>query len=118
MFSRLRILQNMRQIRAASTLNAISKETSTLTLFVNQLPWTVSARELQQYFARFGPISKSEVVFDEKTGISRGYGYVTFSMSHSYVKALQAEDHMLDGRLLEVEQSKNFKKSKNYDEDK
>lgn len=118
MFSGLRILQNMRQIRAASTLNAISKETSTLTLFVNQLPWTVSARELQQYFAKFGPISRSEVIFDEKTGVSRGYGYVTFSMSHSYVKALQLENHMLEGRLLEVEQAKNFRKSKNYDEDK
>lgn len=117
MNSGLRLLKNLRQIRSASTLYPNEKETNTLTLFVSNLPWTVSKRELQQYFAQFGPVSKAEVIFNDKTGLSRGYGYVSYLFAKSYVKALQTKYHTLEGKSLEISQAKNFKKSKNYDAD-
>lgn len=102
--SRLNMLRRMNnQIRLFSTT---VREMNTLTLFVNNLPWTVSRKELQQYFSQFGPLANTEVAFDNRTGISRGFGYVTFIFSKSLVKALQTKDHMLEGKLLQVGQAK------------
>lgn len=107
-------LNQIRQIRMFST--AAEKDTvDSLTLFVSNLPWTISKRELQNYFTQFGPISSADVVFNDKSGLSRGYGYVSYQFTQSYVKALQAKNHMLDGNSLEVSQAKYGKKQKNYD---
>lgn len=103
MNSGLSMLRRISQIRLFST--AADKDLSSLTLFVNNLPWTVSKVELQQYFTQFGPLTGADVAFDQR-GLSRGFGHVTFKFTHSYVKALQAENHMLEGKLLEVAQSK------------
>lgn len=108
----LKTLRRFNQIRMFSTTE---KDVNSLTLFVGNLPWTVSKRELQNYFTQFGPISSADVVFNEKTGLSRGYGYVSYSFTKSYVKALQVKNHILEGKLLEVDQAKFSKKQKNYD---
>lgn len=114
MNSGLRILHKLRLVRTASTLSGVDKDSNTLTLFVSNLPWTVSKRELQQYFAQFGPVSRAEVIFNEKTGLSRGFGYVSYSFANSYVKALQTKYHVFEGKLLEISQAKNEKKSTSY----
>lgn len=107
-------LNQIRQIRMFST--AAEKDISdSLTLYVSNLPWTISKRELQNYFTQFGPISSADVVFNNKTGLSRGYGYVSFQFTQSYVKAIQVKTHLLDGNSLEVSQAKFGKKQKNYD---
>lgn len=103
MYSGLNMLRRISQIRLFST--AADKDVNSLTLFVSNLPWTVSKGELQQYFSQFGPLSGADVAFDQR-GLSRGFGHVTFKYSKSYVKALQTEHHMLEGKSLEVTQSK------------
>lgn len=50
-------------------------------LFVSNLPWTVSHRELRNYFAEFGRVITANVIFDKKTGISKRYGFVTVPKS-------------------------------------
>ncbi|XP_055305905.1 heterogeneous nuclear ribonucleoprotein A/B-like [Sitodiplosis mosellana] len=106
------MLRRLNQIRMFNTVT--EKDGDSLTLFVANLPWTVSKRELQNYFTQFGPVSSADVVFNEKTGLSRGFGYVTYSFTKSYVKALQVKNHMLEGKLLEVDQAKYSKKQSNY----
>lgn len=97
----------MQQIRQASKLAAtqepIRRDLNSLKLFVRNLPWTIGKTELTQHFTQYGPISKADVVFNMETGISRGYGFVSFQYSHSYVKALGTKYHMLEGHLLEIE---------------
>lgn len=110
MNSRLKLLRQICQIRTVATDNV--REVP-LRLFVSNLPWTISDTELKQYFAQFGPVSTAEVMFDEKTGISRGFGYVKFSLVKSFVKALQTQHHKLEGKSLTVEQAKPKEKTFN-----
>lgn len=108
----LRVLQNLRHTRTASTLSADGKS---LTLFVGKLPWTVSKRELELHFTQFGEVSKAEVAFNEQTGLSRGYGFVSYTNPNSFVKALRTEHQMLEGALLEISQLKNTKDLNSYE---
>lgn len=112
MNSRIKIFQRLYQFRTVATKTTADGDLNALQLYVGNLPWTVSKRELQNYFCQFGPISKAEVIFNKETGFSRGYGFVVFEMSKSYVKALKTEQHMLEGKLLEISQAKHVKAMK------
>lgn len=72
-------------------------------LFVGNLPWTVGTRELQLYFSKFGPIQQAIVIFDRKTGISKGYGFITYGTRDGYNSAANKQVHHLEGRVLTVQ---------------
>jgi len=72
-------------------------------LFVGNLPWTVGNKELKMYFSQFGHIQESAVVFDRKLGISKGYGFITFSTRDGYNSAANQQIHQLEGKVLTVQ---------------
>ncbi len=45
-------------------------------LFVGNLPWSVSDADLQAKFAEFGSVLAARVVTDKFSGKSRGFGFV------------------------------------------
>jgi len=45
-------------------------------LFVGNLPWTVTDADLQAKFAEFGSVISARVVTDKFSGKSRGFGFV------------------------------------------
>lgn len=73
-------------------------------LFVGNLPWTIGNKELKLYFSKFGHVQQSTVVFDRKLGMSKGYGFVTFSTRDGYESAAN-KPHHLEGRSLNVQQA-------------
>lgn len=81
-------------------------------LFVANLPWTVSDKELTQHFSQFGKVVGANVLFDSITKRSRCFGYVSFKNRDGFENALNAKVHVLEGRLLEVEPASSFKKAK------
>lgn len=117
MNSRIKLFQTLHQFRAVATKASADVDLNALKLHVGNIPWTVSKRELQNYFSQFGPIARAEVIFNKETGVSRGFGYVTFEMSKSYVKALKTERHMLEGKLLQINQAKHDKALNDHDSD-
>lgn len=72
-------------------------------LFIGNLPWTVSTKELQVYFSKFGHVHSSNVIYDKTTGISRGYGFIVFSTRDGYNNATNKNYHTLEGRVLDVQ---------------
>ncbi|XP_037923104.1 SRA stem-loop-interacting RNA-binding protein, mitochondrial [Hermetia illucens] len=72
-------------------------------LFVGNLPWTVGQKELKLYFSKFGHIQTASVIFDKATGMSRGYAFVTFSTRDGFNSASNKTNHVLDGRVLNVQ---------------
>lgn len=78
-----------------------------LSLFVSNLPWTVSSRELRSYISQFGPVAFSRVVFDNKTGLSKGYGFVVMKTRESYNTVINKPGHVLEGSNLSVNEKKN-----------
>lgn len=76
-------------------------------LFVGNLPWTVSTQELKLYFSKYGHINNAIVVFDKNTGLSRSYGFVTYSNQNGFETATNVQNHKLEGNLLKVQPAGN-----------
>lgn len=104
-------------LRSLATKSMADGELMALKLYVSNLPWTISKRELQNYFSQFGPITKAEVMFDKETGFSRGFGFVTFELSKSYVKALETKEHILESKQLQINPAKHIGTFRNLDDD-
>jgi len=58
-----------------------------LRVFVGNLPWTIGSPELRQLASSFGPVTNALVVFDRNSGMSKGYGFVTFANREAYSAA-------------------------------
>lgn len=74
-------------------------------LYVGNLPWTVGHNELKKYFSKFGHVSAATVVFDKKTGLSKNYGFVTFSNREGLENATFQSAHKLEGNSLRIQSS-------------
>lgn len=72
-------------------------------VFVAGLPSHVDDDALYEKFKSFGEMHQSKVVYDQKTGRSKGFGFVTFC---EYSNALDAVDQLnqskWDKRTLNV----------------
>uniref|UniRef100_A0A905AWJ0 RRM domain-containing protein n=1 Tax=Glossina morsitans morsitans TaxID=37546 RepID=A0A905AWJ0_GLOMM len=79
----------------------------TYKLFVGNLPWTIGQKELELYFSKFGHVSSAAIVYDNQQGISKGYGFVTFSSGDGYNSACNQNLHHLEGRVLSVKEASN-----------
>ncbi|ALC45638.1 CG33714, partial [Drosophila busckii] len=74
-------------------------------LFIGNLPWTISSKELKTYFSRFGHVANAEVVFDKQSGLSKYYGFIAFSQRDAFNGACNQETHFLEGRVLNVQRA-------------
>lgn len=75
-------------------------------IFVHKLPWIVSKHELKAYFNKYGYVHEASVIFDKKTGFSRGFGFVDFIDKSVYDKVLQQSDHIIDDYNIRVKEHK------------
>lgn len=74
-------------------------------LYVGNVPWTISHQELKQYFSKFGHVNQGLVIFDKKTGLSKNYGFVTYSNREGFEAANNFDRHILEGNILRVQPS-------------
>lgn len=57
-------------------------------LYITNVPRHWKAEQLQDHFAQFGNIVQARVISDERTGFSKGVGFVLFSMKQEAEKAI------------------------------
>ncbi|CAH8648653.1 unnamed protein product [Heterobilharzia americana] len=70
-------------------------------LFVGGLHQSTTNDSLKLYFSKFGDIEESTVMMDNRTGRSRGFGYVKFKNDESVDWVLKQKPHLID--LKEVD---------------
>ena len=76
-------------------------------LFVGGIAFTTTSEGLRDFFAQSGPVLSADVVMDQATGRSRGFGFVEMESAEAAEKAVtQLNGRDLDGRALRVEISK------------
>lgn len=92
----------------SNTIRQINK------LFIGNLPWTVSHNELRKYFSEFGQIVNATVMFNKNTGLSKGFGFVTFQSNEAVDKVLNTDTHVLEGAKLNVQPSDSHSKENRY----
>lgn len=87
-------------------------------VFVHGLPWTVSRKELSHYCSQFGKVLSSSVPFvsfsgtlcnditdcvcqqNKETGMSKGFGFVTFMNKDAVVNLTNKNVHFLEGSFV------------------
>lgn len=74
-------------------------------LFVSNLPFTVGHKELRKYFQEFGRVISANVVFDKKTGLSKGYGFVVLSNKTALDALENKQRHVLEHNTIHFQSS-------------
>lgn len=80
-------------------------------LVITRLPWTIGNNELREYFSQYGAVKACRVAFDQKTGFSKGFGFVGFSNPAIVQAALKKGVHVMDGQRVQVQLKKNGESS-------
>ncbi|KIK63291.1 hypothetical protein GYMLUDRAFT_83840 [Collybiopsis luxurians FD-317 M1] len=85
------------------------------TLFVSNLPYTATSTDLQTLFSDIAPVRSAFVVTETGTGVSKGVGYVSFSLKEDAQAAydkVSVEGLNLVGRSLRVQWAESKPKEK------
>lgn len=76
-------------------------------LYVGNLPYSFSDKELQELFSPFGEISEATIIKDKYSGRSKGFGFVTFVEKPAADKAIaEMNDKDIQGRALKVNEAR------------
>ena len=75
-------------------------------VFVGNLPFSADEEELRSAFMDCGEVESVRIVRDPKTGVGKGFGFVTFKQTSGVMFALQRKEAKLEGRVLRVVRAK------------
>ncbi|NWI68232.1 SLIRP protein, partial [Todus mexicanus] len=90
---------------AAGAVRAAGRRSRALfDIFVAEVPWTVSSKELKEYFSQFGSVQRCQLPFDKDTGFHRRYCWIKFSSSQDVQNVFQKDSHILEGAKLTLKQ--------------
>ena len=73
-------------------------------LFVGGISQNTNNVSLRIYFSQFGELEDAVVMMDNKTGRSRGFGYVKFRDPECVKIVLATKPHWLDGKEIDAKQ--------------
>jgi len=76
-------------------------------LFVGGIAFNTTSQGLRAFFEQSGTVLSADVITDQSTGQSRGFGFVEMDSVEEANRAVsQLHGRELDGRMLKVEISK------------
>lgn len=76
-------------------------------LFVGSLPWSVDDQGLAQIFSQTGTVVSAQVIKDQQTGRSRGFGFVEMSTDEEADNAIKNLNGLdVEGRKIVVNEAK------------
>lgn len=85
---------------------ASGQRSSGQSLYVANLPWSVTSRDLEALFQPFGSVIQSTVITDRRSGRSRGFGFVDMKPAEAASAIDGLNGSLLDGRDLTVRMAK------------
>ena len=71
-------------------------------VFVGNLSLDATEDGLRKHFCQFGQVEEVRILYHFKTKRSRRYGFVSFADKASVKAAMKADNHIVDGKRLEV----------------
>ena len=76
-------------------------------LYIGNLSYDVTSSDLQALLSPYGTVQSAEVIMDQSTGQSKGFGFVEMDSdaeAQAAIAALDGQDHA--GRALKVNEAK------------
>ena len=93
-----------------------SRSEQTKSLFVHSLPKTANIESLTEFFSQSYPLKHATIVFDPKTKVSKGYGFVTFADAEDAKGAIETYNGSLfEGHKIKVEAAEPRRRGPNGD---
>ncbi|XP_032864625.2 SRA stem-loop-interacting RNA-binding protein, mitochondrial [Tyto alba] len=90
---------------ASSAVGAVARRSGRFfEIFVADVPWTVSTKELKEYFSQFGSVQRCQLPFDRDTGFHKRYCWIKFSTPEDVQNVFQKDSHVLEGAKLTLKQ--------------
>ena len=78
-----------------------------MNIYVGNLPYSVTDKDLRAAFAEFGEVSSAKVIMERNSGRSKGFGFVEMNSDTEAEEAIKSLDNSdLKGRNLKVNQAK------------
>ncbi len=91
----------------------------TLSILVRNLPKSFTQEDLEDLFFEFGTIVSCDLVMDETSGLSKGFGFVELSTQGETDKAIESLNaKVIDGKKIRVKWSNQEKKQADAQEHK
>jgi RNA recognition motif-containing protein len=76
-------------------------------IYVGNLPFSIDDEKLREIFAAYGEIEEANIIKNNFSGRSKGFGFVTFKNEESAKKAIsEMNEKEVDGRKLTVNEAK------------
>jgi nucleolin len=76
-----------------------------LTVFVGNLPWSVTDESMTAWFSEIGEVVAVRIAEDYETGKRKGFGHVEFATPEAAAKAVEFNGEELEGRALRIDLS-------------
>jgi len=71
-------------------------------VYIANLPWDADEDDVRELFSRYGHVQQATVIFDKRTGRSKGFGFVDMPEEAAATAIDQLHGSMMDGRDLTV----------------
>jgi RNA recognition motif-containing protein len=84
----------------------VRRRSVTKTLYVGNLPWSVTEDELAQEFSAHAEVISARVITDRETGRSRGFGFVEVPEEDAERVIAAMNGYLLGGRELTVNEAR------------
>ncbi|THB67083.1 MAG: RNA-binding protein [Spirochaetaceae bacterium] len=82
-----------------------------MNILVRNLPRRITEQELMELFSPFGQIKSCNIVMDEKTGKSKGFGFVEIvDVQHAKRAVYALNGKKIDGQAIRVKSTLQRKK--------
>jgi len=72
-------------------------------LFVGNLSYNATEKDLRDLFSQFGDVSSCKVIIDRETGRSKGFAFIEMDNADQAMAALNGKE--LDGRSIKVNEA-------------
>ena len=83
-----------------------------MNIYVGNLPYSVTEDDLRTMFGEFGEVSSVNIINDQYTGQSKGFGFVEMSNQQEAEEAISnLNDSSVQGRNIKVSQARPRKDS-------
>lgn len=88
-----------------------------MSILVRNLPKAFTQDNLEALFSEFGTIASCDLVMDEASGLSKGFGFVEMSTQEETDKAIETLNaKVIDGKKIRVKWSNQEKKQAAIDD--
>ena len=74
-------------------------------IYVGNLPWSITEEELNDLFASYGPVLSVKIITDRDTGRSRGFAFVEMEKEHAQEAIKNIDGSSVGGRNLKVNEA-------------